>query len=109
MLCWQEAFFPDAAQRKRMQDLVKGDKTPEEVAKELDEDLACDDEYAKKEPLIYQVLKPQDIQCLMVAPMMEAGQEIGFLGVDNPRINTDHKLYLSIAATSAYHELRSHP
>ena len=69
--------------------------------------LNCDDEYAKKEPLIYQVLEPQNIQCLMAAPMMEYGREIGFLGVDNPRKNTGHKLYLSIAATSAYHELRS--
>ena len=69
--------------------------------------LNCDDEYAKKEPLIYQVLEPQNIKCLMAAPMMQSGREIGFLGVDNPRKNTDHKLYLSIAATSAYHELRS--
>ena len=69
--------------------------------------LNCDDEYAKKEPLIYQVLEPQNIRCLMAAPMMESGREIGFLGVDNPRKNTDHKLYLSIAATAAYHELRS--
>ena len=69
--------------------------------------LNCDDEYAKKEPLIYQVLEPQNIQSLMAAPMMESGKEIGFLGVDNPKKNTGHKLYLSIAATSAYHELRS--
>ena len=27
--------------------------------------LNCDDQYAKKEPLIYQVLEPQNIQCLM--------------------------------------------
>ena len=69
--------------------------------------LTCDDEYAKKEPLIYQVLEPQNIKSLMAAPMVESGLEIGFLGVDNPRENTDHRLYLSVAATSAYHELRS--
>ena len=69
--------------------------------------LTCDDEYARREPLVYEVLEPQNIQSLMAAPMVESGREIGFLGVDNPKINTDHKLYLSIAATSAYHELRS--
>ena len=69
--------------------------------------LTCDDEYAQKEPLVYEVLKPQNIRSLMAAPMVDSGQEIGFLGVDNPRANTGHKLYLSIAATSAYHELRS--
>ena len=69
--------------------------------------LTCDDEYAKKEPIVYEVLEPQNIQSLMAAPMVDSGQEIGFLGVDNPRVNTGHKLYLSIAATSAYHELRS--
>ena len=69
--------------------------------------LTCDEEYAKQEPFVYEVLKPQNIQSLMAAPMVDSGQEIGFLGVDNPKANTDHKLYLSIAATSAYHELRS--
>ena len=69
--------------------------------------LSCNDEYAEKEPLIYEVLKPQNIQSLMAAPMMESGREIGFMGVDNPRVNTGHKLYLSIAAASAYHELRA--
>ena len=69
--------------------------------------LNCDDEYAKKEPLVYEVLEPQNIQSLMAAPMVETGKEIGFLGVDNPKENTDHTLYMSIAATSAYHELRS--
>ena len=69
--------------------------------------LSCDDEYAEKEPLVYEVLKPQNIQSLMAAPMMESGREVGFLGIDNPRENIGHKLYLLIAATSAYHELRS--
>ena len=69
--------------------------------------LTCDDEYVEKEPIIYEVLEPQNIQSLMAAPMVDSGREIGLLGVDNPRANTDHKLYLSIAATSAYHELRS--
>ena len=69
--------------------------------------LTCDDEYAEKEPFIYEVLQPQNIRCLMAAPMVESGRRIGFLGIDNPKVNTGHKLYLSIAATSAYHELRS--
>ena len=69
--------------------------------------LSCDDEYAEKEPIIYEVLEPQNIQSLMAAPMMESGREIGFMGVDNPKVNTGHKLYLSIAAVSAYHEMRA--
>ena len=69
--------------------------------------ISCDDEYAEKEPFIYEVLEPQGIQSLMAAPMVDSGHEIGFLGVDNPKVNVGHTLYLSIAATSAYHELRS--
>ena len=69
--------------------------------------LDCNDEYAKKEPLVYEVLEPQDIQSLIAAPMMESGREIGFVGVDNPKRNTDNLMYLSVVATSAYHELRS--
>ena len=69
--------------------------------------LNCDDEYAKKEPLVYEVLEPQDIQSLIAAPMMESGRKIGFVGVDNPKKNTDDLLYLSVVATSTHHELRS--
>ena len=69
--------------------------------------LNCDDEYAKQEPFVYEVLEPQNIQSLMAAPMMEFGRQIGLVGVDNPKRNTDNRLYLSVVATAAYHELQS--
>ena len=69
--------------------------------------ISCDDEYAKEEPFIYEVLEPQNIHSIMAAPMMEAGKQIGFLGIDNPKKNQSQLLYLTIAATSIYHELRS--
>ena len=69
--------------------------------------LNCDDEYAKQEPLVYEILEPQNVHSLIAAPMMELGRKIGFVGVDNPKVNTEHKLYLSIMATAICHELRS--
>ena len=60
--------------------------------------LSCDDEYAKTEPLIYEVLEPQGISTLMAAPFMSGNDLIGFLGVDNPKKNIDHQLFLEVAA-----------
>ena len=60
--------------------------------------LSCDDEYAKAEPFIYEVLEPQGISTLMAAPFMFGNDMIGLLGVDNPKKNTDHHLFLEVAA-----------
>ncbi len=61
--------------------------------------LSCDDEYAKTEPLIYEVLQPQGISTLMAAPFMSENDMIGFLGVDNPKKNIEHNLFLEVAAS----------
>ena len=37
----------------------------------------------------YEILEPQGIESLMAAPIMVNGEVAGFLGVDNPRKNTD--------------------
>ena len=37
----------------------------------------------------YQILEPQGIESLMAAPFIVGGNIAGFLGVDNPRRNTD--------------------
>ncbi len=60
--------------------------------------LSCDDEYAKAEPFIYEVLEPQGISTLIAAPFMVGNEMIGFLGVDNPRINIENRLFMEVAA-----------
>lgn len=38
----------------------------------------------EEDPAVYEYLVPQDIQSLIVNPLMDEGQIIGFFGVDNP-------------------------
>jgi diguanylate cyclase (GGDEF)-like protein len=42
------------------------------------------EEYKKKDPEIYEVLKPQGINTLVVGPIFENRRLIGFYGLDNP-------------------------
>lgn len=42
------------------------------------------EELREREPVLYEVLKKQDIQTLVVVPLYENGEVIGFFGVDNP-------------------------
>lgn len=44
----------------------------------------------KKESIEYEVLVAQGIESLVVAPLMENNEIVGFLGVDNPAINTNN-------------------
>lgn len=53
----------------------------------------------------YEILEPQGIESLMAAPIMVNGEVVGFLGVDNPRKNTDALLLLSVAASTCYSEI----
>ena len=48
----------------------------------------------------YKILAMQDIQSLMAAPLQLGGDIVGFLGVDNPRTNTNTLLILQ--ATSSF-------
>jgi PAS domain S-box-containing protein len=61
--------------------------------------LSCDDEYAKAEPFIYEVLEPQGISSLMATPFMLGNDIIGFLGVDNPKEKIEQHLFLEVAAS----------
>lgn len=40
--------------------------------------------YKEKSPVLYDILKPQGIHSLVVAPLMSQGKIIGFFGIDNP-------------------------
>ena len=53
----------------------------------------------------YEILEPQGIESLMAAPITVNGEVVGFLGVDNPRRNTDALLLLSVAASTCYSEI----
>ena len=53
----------------------------------------------------YEILQPQGIESLMAAPITAGGEVVGFLGVDNPRKNTDALLLLSVAASTCYSEV----
>ena len=67
-------------------------KDGEFVVQSLENDLDHDDP-------VYKILAPQQIDCLMLAALMVDGQVIGYIGVDNPRQNTEMSLLLSIVAT----------
>ena len=54
----------------------------------------------------YQILEPQGIESLMAAPIIVNDKVVGFLGVDNPRSNTQHLLLLSIVASTCYSEIK---
>ena len=42
------------------------------------------EETREEDPLMYETLKPQNIQSLVVVPLFDSGTPIGFYGVDNP-------------------------
>ncbi|MDO4479267.1 MAG: ATP-binding protein [Lachnospiraceae bacterium] len=53
----------------------------------------------------YEILAPQGIESLMAAAITKKDKVIGFLGVDNPRKNTDAFLLLTVAASTCYSEI----
>ncbi|MGN0575211.1 MAG: GAF domain-containing protein [Ruminococcus sp.] len=53
----------------------------------------------------YQILKPKGVECLAVSALVVNGSVVGFLGVDNPRINRDHLLLLSVIASACCSEI----
>lgn len=55
--------------------------------------------------MTYQILEPQGIESLMAAPIVVDGVINGFLGVDNPRRNTEDLLLLSVVASTCYSEI----
>ena len=53
----------------------------------------------------YKILAMQQIESLMAAPLTLGGQIVGFLGVDNPRANTNTLLVLQAVSAFAVNEL----
>lgn len=45
---------------------------------------------------VYQLLEPQGVTSLAVAPLAANGSVVGFFGVDNPRRNNEHLLLLPL-------------
>ena len=54
---------------------------------------------------LYRLMASQGIDSVMAAPIVVNDDVIGFLGVDNPRRNTDSLLLLSVAASTCYSTL----
>lgn len=60
--------------------------------------ITCVGKNVKKESIEYEVLVAQGIESLVVAPLIENQEIVGFLGVDNPAINmNDLTLLKSVA------------
>jgi len=53
----------------------------------------------------YKILAMQDIQSLMAAPLHLGGDIVGFLGVDNPRANTNTLLVLQAVSSFVVNQL----
>ena len=53
----------------------------------------------------YKILAMQDIQSLMAAPLQLGGTIVGFLGVDNPRANTNTLLVLQAVSSFVVNQL----
>ncbi|MBR2768247.1 MAG: response regulator [Solobacterium sp.] len=53
----------------------------------------------------YKILAMQDIQSLMAAPLQLGGDIVGFLGVDNPRANTNTLLVLQAVSSFVGNQL----
>jgi len=53
----------------------------------------------------YKILAMQDIQSLMAAPLRLGGDIVGFLGVDNPRANTNTLLVLQAVSSFVVNQL----
>lgn len=59
-----------------------------------------------RESVEYKILKEQEIESLMAAPLRMGGKVVGFLGVDNPRKNTDTLLLLQSAAAFVVNDIQ---
>lgn len=55
--------------------------------------------------LTYEILEPQGIDSLMAAPIYKSDKIIGFIGVDNPRININDVVILKTTASILYSEI----
>ncbi len=53
----------------------------------------------EKSSVEYEILETQSIESLLAAPLRVDGQITGFLGVDNPKLNTDTLVLLQSVAT----------
>lgn len=63
----------------------------------------CDD--YTPDSATYKILEPQGIESLMAAPFMVEGKVCGFLGVDNPKSDTDDLLLLSLISSAVYSDI----
>ena len=71
--------------RDFLNEVEKGDYVVNDVDKELD----------PSDP-VYKIIKPQDINSLILAPLIIKGKLSGLIGVDNPRVYTEMNLLQSV-------------
>ena len=66
------------------------------------------DDIQEAEPSLYQLLKKQGINSIIVSPLIRKSRVIGFFGVDNPDINetVEIKVFLSMSASFILSMLR---
>ncbi len=74
----------------------KGEYVVNDVEKELD----------PEDPL-YKILEPQNIQSLILSPLMIDGELAGCIGVDNPKVNTSMNLLQSVVSAILSVKLKS--
>ena len=71
-----------------MQGLEEAASKGELVIHSLKEELNPDE-------LLYQILEPQQIESMILIPLMIGGESEGYIGVDNPKANMDQRLLLT--------------
>jgi len=63
------------------------------------------DKDVENNSLTYEILEPQGIDSLIAAPIYKDDKIIGFIGVDNPKTNTDDIVILKTTASILYSEI----
>jgi signal transduction histidine kinase/CheY-like chemotaxis protein len=85
----------DNLQALLLEDIAVIEKTVENgeyVIRSLNDELSPDDP-------VYKILAPQQIDSLILAALMIDGRVSGYIGVDNPKVNADMSLLLSVVST----------
>lgn len=64
--------------------------------------IEVNDEMKLSDPMAYEILSRSKVQRLMVVPLLQNGNVMGVLAVENPRKHKDHLLLLSILSSAIF-------
>ncbi len=64
--------------------------------------IEVNEEMKQSDPMTYEVLSKSKVRCLMAAPLLQKGNVMGVLVVENLRKNKDHLLLLSILSSAIF-------